>query len=64
MITAIQLEKNVIEPIFLSIIICNFSSWQEHSLIILIKIDENRKINFYDNVLLLYLTINLKIKSS
>ena len=64
MVSAFQLKKNVANACILDIVINKFSYRQELSIVILFEVDKYTKIGLYNTVLLLYLAINLKIKSS
>lgn len=62
-IDADKFEKNSTNICVFCIILGKFGYWQEFNLVVLLEINKNLEINFYDIFLLINLAISIKIKN-
>lgn len=63
MIITIKFKKDIANICVFYIIISKFGYYQKFNPVILLKIDKNLKVNFYNTILLIYLAISLLVKS-
>ena len=64
MIAAVQLKKYIVNTSIFDFVINKLSNLQELYLIILVKINKNSKLHFYNTILFFYLLISLRVKNN
>ena len=64
MIAAVQLKKYIVNTSIFDFVINKLSNLQELYLIILVKINKNSKLYFYNTILFFYLLISLRVKNN
>ena len=63
MIAVIQLKKHIAGAYIFGVVISNFNYYWELGPIVLLEVDKDLEVSFYDTILLFGLAVNLQIKS-